>query len=159
MCMDIMEEEEEVSLMSAGNIPSEPSPNPEAIQEAARLLGKAKKPLIIVGGGAREAGEPLQELAELLQAPVGAFRQGRGIVSDEHYLSFTYPGANNLWAEADVVLAVGTRLKYPLMYWGVKDLPIIRVDIDPVEIDRLHSPTVAIVGDAYNVLTLSLIHI
>ena len=153
MCMDIMEEEEEVSLMSAGNIPSEPSPDPEAIQEAARLLGKAKKPLIIVGGGAREAGEPLQELAELLQAPVGAFRQGRGIVSDEHYLSFTYPGANKLWAEADVVLAVGTRLKYPLMYWGVKDLPIIRVDIDPVEIDRLHSPTVAIVGDAYNVLT------
>ncbi len=153
MCMDIMEEEEEVSLMPAGNIPSEPSPDPEAIQEAARLLGKAKKPLIIVGGGAREAGEPLQELAELLQAPVGAFRQGRGIVSDEHYLSFTYPGANKLWAEADVVLAVGTRLKYPLMYWGVKDLPIIRVDIDPVEIDRLHSPTVAIVGDAYNVLT------
>ena len=153
MCMDIMEEEEEVSLMPAGNIPSEPSPDPEAIQEAARLLGKAKKPLIIVGGGAREAGEPLQELAELLQAPVGAFRQGRGIVSDEHYLSFTYPGANKLWAEADVVLAVGTRLKYPLMYWGVKDLPIIRVDIDPVEIDRLHSPTVAIVGDAYDVLT------
>ena len=153
MCMDIMEEEEEVSLMPAGNIPSEPSPDPEAIQEAARLLGKAKKPLIIVGGGAREAGEPLQELAELLQAPVGAFRQGRGIVSDEHYLSFTYPGANKLWAEADVVLAVGTRLKYPLMYWGVKDLPIIRVDIDSVEIDRLHSPTVAIVGDAYDVLT------
>ena len=152
MCMDIMEQEEEVRITPPGKIPAEPSPDLEAIQKAAKLLGKAKKPLIIVGGGAREAGEALLELAEMLQAPVGAFRQGRGIVSDEHYLSFTYPGANQLWAEADVVLAVGTRLKYPLMYWGVKDLPIIRVDVDPEEIGRLHSPAVAIVGDSCDVL-------
>ena len=153
MCMDVMEQEEEVTVTPSGVVPAEPSPDPEAIQRAAKLLGNAKRPLIIVGGGAREAGEPLKELAEMLQAPVGAFRQGRGIVSDEHYLSFTYPGANRLWAEADVVLAIGTRLKYPLMYWGVEDLAIIRVDIDPEEVDRLHAPAVAIIGDAGEILT------
>jgi len=153
MCMDVMESEEEVTLIEPSDPPGQQPPDPEAIQRAAKLLGAAKRPLIIVGGGARDAGEPLRDLAEALQAPVGAFRQGRGIVSDEHYLSFTYPGANHLWAEADLVLAVGTRLKYPLMYWGVKDLPIIRVDIDPVEITRLHEPEVALVGDATETLT------
>ena len=152
MCMDVMEQEEEVTIVPPGVVPADSLPDQEAIQQAAKLLGKAKKPLIIVGGGGREAGLPLLELAEMLQAPVGAFRQGRGIVSDEHYLSITYPGANQLWAEADIVLAVGTRLKYPLMYWGVENLPIIRVDIDPEEIDRLHSPEVGIVGDASEVL-------
>ncbi len=153
MCMDVMESEEEVTLIEPSDPPGQQPPDPEAIQRAAKLLGAAKRPLIIVGGGARDAGEPLRDLAEALQAPVGAFRHGRGIVSDEHYLSFTYPGANHLWAEADLVLAVGTRLKYPLMYWGVKDLPIIRVDIDPVEITRLHEPEVALVGDATETLT------
>ncbi len=138
MCMDVMESEEEVTLIEPSDPPGQQPPDLDAIQRAAKLLGAAKRPLIIVGGGARDAGEPLRDLAEALQAPVGAFRQGRGIVSDEHYLSFTYPGANHLWAEADLVLAVGTRLKYPLMYWGVKDLPIIRVDIYPVDITRLH---------------------
>ena len=47
------------------------------------------------------------------------------IIDDRHYLSQTYPAGHRLWADADVVLAVGTRLKYPLMYWGLDgDIPV-----------------------------------
>ncbi len=152
MCMDVMEQTADVSLLPAATSDAPPALDEDAIDAAARLLGNAKKPLIIVGGGARHAGDALLALADMLQAPVGAFRQGRGIVSDRHYLSHTYPAANRLWADADAVLAVGTRLKYPLMYWGTKDLPIVRVDIDAKEITRLHTPAVGIHGDARQAL-------
>lgn len=153
MCMDVMELKEEVGVAAKAQTVPRPSVDSDAIERAARLLGSAKRPLIMVGGGAREAGEQLLELAMALQAPVGAFRQGRGIISDNHYLSHTYPAANRLWAEADAVLAVGTRLKYPLMYWGTKDLPIVRIDLDAEEITRHHEPQVAIQADAADALT------
>jgi len=148
MCMDVMEAEEEVDLGPVAKINPARETDPDLISKAAKILASAKRPLIMLGGGAREAGGEVLELAEALQAPVCAFRQGRGIVSDRHYLSHTYPAGNRLWADADAVLAIGTRLKYPLMYWGVEELPIIRIDIDPEEITRLHTPEVAILADA-----------
>ena len=153
MCMDVMELQEEVGVAARAQAVARPAVDSDAIERAAKLLGSAKRPLIMVGGGAREAGEELLELAMALQAPVGAFRQGRGIISDNHYLSHTYPAANRLWAEADVVLAVGTRLKYPLMYWGTQNLPIVRIDVDAEEITRIHDPQVAIEADAADALT------
>lgn len=129
-------------------------PDPELIEQAAGILGKAKRPLIMVGGGAVEAGAELLEIAEALQAPVVSHRQGKGIIDDRHYLSQTYPAGQRLWADADVVLAVGTRLKYPLMYWGLdSDIQIIRVDIDATEIDRVAKPAVGILADAKAAMT------
>ncbi len=152
MCMDVMEEVADVGDPTSASIPQDALADPDAIGRAADVLARAQQPLIVVGGGARDAGDALLAIAERLQAPVGAFRQGRGIVSDRHYLSLTYPGIHRLWKHADAVLAVGTRLKYPLMYWGHRDLPIVRVDIDPEEVTRLHTPEVGIVGDAACVL-------
>jgi len=124
-------------------------PDPDLVVRAAALLGKARKPLIMVGGGAVDAGPELLALAQALQAPVVSHRQGKGIIDDRNYLSQTYPAGHRLWADADVVLAVGTRLKYPLMYWGLDDdIQIIRVDIDPTEIDRVAQPAVGILADA-----------
>jgi acetolactate synthase-1/2/3 large subunit len=58
-----------------------------------------------------------------------------------------------LWAEADVVLAVGTRLQLQQMNWGVDaDLKIIRIDADPEEIDRIRRPAIGIIGDAAQAL-------
>jgi acetolactate synthase-1/2/3 large subunit len=58
-----------------------------------------------------------------------------------------------LWGEADVVLAVGTRLLNPMRQWGVdKKLQIVRVDADPDEPSRLQKPKVALVGDAAPIL-------
>ena len=133
---------------------SPPAPlDPDAMQAAAKLLGNAANPLIFVGGGALEASQEVAALAELIQAPVIASGSARGVLSSRHYLSHAWPAGHRLWKQADVVLAVGTRLQYPLASWGLDDgLKIIRLDVDPVEHNRLHPPAVSLVADAKTAL-------
>ena len=148
MPMDIMGQKAAVELLNP--VSYEPArPDPDLIDEAAKMLGRAKSPLIVIGGGVLGAGAELLELAEMLQAPVVSMGNGRGVVSDRHYLSVSGPAGHRLWQSADVVLAIGTRLVMPLTMWGTDDdLKIIRVDLDPVEIERIASPVLGIVGDA-----------
>ena len=121
----------------------------DAIEAAAKLLGAAERPLIIIGGGAMDAGEELGRVAEALQAPVAYHRSGLGALDTAHPLSVSVLPGMRLWAEADVVLAVGTRLQLQQMNWGVDaDLKIIRIDADPEEIDRIRRLAIGIVGDA-----------
>jgi len=125
----------------------------DAVQRAAKLLGTAERPLIMVGIGAQEASSQVTAIAEMLQAPVGAYRGGRGVLDSRHPLSVTLPLAHRLWAGADAVLAVGTRLQQPQQVWGLDDkLKIVRVDADPEEFDRVRPPAVGIVGRAAPVL-------
>src|SRR5580658_3144971 len=124
-----------------------------AIRKAAKLLGAAKRPLIICGGGAQGASEEVTALSAMLQAPVLGFRGGRGVLEAGDPLSVTLPPGRDLWAEADVVLAVGTRLLIQFRQWGVnRDAKIIRIDADPKEHNRLHKPTVALTGDSKPIL-------
>ncbi|MFZ3228076.1 MAG: thiamine pyrophosphate-dependent enzyme, partial [Xanthobacteraceae bacterium] len=82
-----------------------------------------------------------------------AYRRGRGVLDSRDPLSVTLPLGRDLWGEADVVLAVGTRLLTQLRQWGVdRELAIIRVDADPKEHNRLHKPAVALTGDAKPIL-------
>ena len=121
----------------------------DAVVAAAKLLGSAKKPLIVVGGGAQEASTEITELAELLQAPVTAFRMGHGVVDSRNPLSVTVPIGHHLWREADVVLGIGTRLQTQQLSWGVDDqMKIIRIDIDPKELNRIKEPDVGMIGYA-----------
>jgi acetolactate synthase I/II/III large subunit len=123
------------------------------VQQAAGLLDDAKRPLIVVGSGADDAGAELLAVAEVLQAPVVSVTSGWGVVSDRHYLGLRSVAGHRLWADADVVLAVGTRLLRPLTEWGVDEtLKLIRIDIDPNEMMRIHTPTVGIVSDARTAL-------
>jgi acetolactate synthase-1/2/3 large subunit len=85
----------------------------------------------------------------MLEAPVVSFTGGKGIVSDHHYLAQSALAGHELWRDADVVLAVGTRLHQPQVRWGIdNDLKLIRVDIDPTEITRIRRPSLGIVADA-----------
>lgn len=145
---DIMEQVAEVAFNEPHEYAAAPEPDADLLDRAARLLGKARKPLIVIGGGAADAGDVLLELAEMLQAPVVSHRHGKGVISDRHYLSLSYPAGHRLWPDADVVLAVGTRLKYPQMYWGTAGLDIVRIDIDAEEISRHGEPAVAIAAGA-----------
>ena len=132
---------------------AEPEPDQDAIRRAAQLLASSKRPMIFVGSGAIEAAEEIRLLAERLQAPVVAYRMGRGILDDRHPLSLTVTGAHRLWRDADVVLAVGTRLQIPQMNWGVDDdLNIVRVEIDPAEAARIRQPAVALIGRSRKIL-------
>jgi len=125
----------------------------DAVRDAAKRLGAARNPLIVCGGGAQDAAEEVTRLSAMLQAPVLAFRRGRGVLDSRDPLSVTLPLGHELWAEADVVLAVGTRLFMQYTAWGVDDeLAIIRVDADPEEPERVQPPAVALIGDAKPIL-------
>jgi acetolactate synthase-1/2/3 large subunit len=154
MAMDTLGVSTEVTLLDAVNGYPSPEPDGDAIDEAAKLLGKAKNPLIICGGGAAGAGGELLEIAEMLQAPVVSHRMGRGVVSDHHYLSQTLPVGHKLWPGVDVVLVVGSRAQQQLQVWGTdKNLKVVRIDIDPSQMVRYGRPAVGIVADAGKALT------
>jgi len=131
----------------------EPALDQEAIGRAVERLSGAKRPLIVVGGGAQDASAEVTALSRLLQAPVLAYRRGRGVLDSRSPFSVTLPLGRELWGEADVVLAVGTRLFQGFTQWGIDPgLAIIRVDADPEEPDRVARPAVALVGDAKPIL-------
>jgi len=137
--------------------PPSPTPPPpideDAIRDAAKRLGEAKRSLIIAGGGAQGAAVEVTELSRLLQAPVLSYRRGRGVLDSRDPLSVTLPLGRELWGEADIVLAVGTRLFYPFTQWGIDDeLAVIRVDADPEQPERFRRPAVALIGDAKPIL-------
>lgn len=129
--------------------PVRPEPDPEAVEAAARLLGAAERPLILAGGGALEAAPELRALAEMLQAPVVTYRRGRGLLPTTHPLAASMPVGNALWARADAVLGVGTRMHFAQSLWGTDpELKIVRLDIDAEEITRFRRPDVALEADA-----------
>jgi acetolactate synthase I/II/III large subunit len=81
------------------------------------------------------------------------YRRGRGTLDRRDPLSVTLPLGRDLWGEADVVLAVGTRLHIQFSQWGIdRDLTVIRIDADPAEHNRLHRPAVALTGEAKPIL-------
>jgi acetolactate synthase-1/2/3 large subunit len=126
-----------------------PCADPAAIAAAADLLAKARRPLIVVGGGALGAGPEVQAVAEMLQAPVSSFRRGRGVIPTTHPLAVSFTEGHALWKTADVVLGIGTRLYWQQSNWGVDDaLSVIRLDIDPDEIGRFRRPACGLLGDA-----------
>jgi acetolactate synthase-1/2/3 large subunit len=111
------------------------------------------RPLIVAGGGAQNASAEVTELARLLQAPVLAYRRGRGVLDSRDPLSVTLPLGRELWGEADVVLGIGTRLFYGFTQWGLdEELAVIRIDADPDEPARFARPAVALIGDAKPIL-------
>ena len=148
MAMDMMGEQSEVSLLPPESHTAL-APDSGQIELAAKQLCLAKRPMFVVGGGAQHASSEVLRLAEMLQAPVTFFRSGKGVIDERHYLSQSFPAGHRLWTDADVVLAIGTRLKYQQMYWGLdKNLKILRIDIDPIEINRISTPEIGIVADA-----------
>jgi len=135
-------------------LPVRPRPiDTDAIVAAAKLLGKAKRVMIVCGGGAQDASLEVTLLSAMLQAPVLGYRRGRGVLTSHDPFSVTLPLGHELWSEVDVVLGVGTRLVYPFTHWGLnKNLKIVRVDADPDEPARIRKPAVALVGDAAPIL-------
>jgi acetolactate synthase I/II/III large subunit len=127
-----------------------PLPDPDRIKDAAALVAGSKRPMIFVGSGAIHAREEILELAELIDAPVVAFRSGRGIVSNAHELGLTMAAAYKLWPRTDLMVGIGTRMELPTMFrWPYQPdgLKSVRIDIDPVEMRRL-TPDVAVIADA-----------
>jgi acetolactate synthase-1/2/3 large subunit len=156
MCWDTMAEQAEVAIAPPEAPPSEPGIDAEAVAAAVRLLAAAKRPLIMCGAGAQHAATEVELLAETLQAPVTAFRSGRGVVPEDHPLGVASVAARELWDDVDVLVGIGSRLEMPYLRWGdsmrYERKPshgpkVIRIDIDPAELQRFE-PDVGIVADA-----------
>jgi acetolactate synthase I/II/III large subunit len=127
-----------------------PPPDPDHIKAAAALIAASKTPMVFVGSGAIHAGDEILELAEMIDAPVVAFRSGRGIVSNAHELGLTMAAAYRLWPKTDLMIGIGTRLELATMSrWPYRPdgLKSVRIDIDPSEMRR-YTPDVAVVSDA-----------
>ena len=96
-------------------VPHAPRPVPpppidaDAVRRAAAILSRAQRPLIVIGGGALDAGDALRAVAEKLEAPVSSFRRGRGALPTTHRLAVSFTEGHRLWQDADAVLAVGTQ--------------------------------------------------
>ncbi len=147
--MDVWGRKTPIELPAAAAKPDPCPVDEEGVERAAKLLGTAQRPMIVVGGGAQGAGEHVLRIAEMLEAPVVAGRMGQGVIDGRHRLSVNFVAGYRFWAEADVVLAVGTRLQPQQMNWGTDDgLKIVRIDIDGEELDRQRRPEIGIIGDA-----------
>jgi sulfoacetaldehyde acetyltransferase len=142
-----------------------PSGGEDALTRAAAMLSEARNPVILNGAGVVLAGAipASKALAERLDAAVCVGYQHNDAFPGSHPLfagPLGYNGsraAMELIAEADVVLALGTRLNpfstlpgYGIDYWP-KDAKIIQVDINPDRIGLTKPVTVGIVGDARKV--------
>jgi acetolactate synthase I/II/III large subunit len=151
--IDVLPQRAQIPFQTVPSTPTVPIDD-DAVERAAKLLGAAKRPMIVVGGGALGAGAEVLAVAEMLQAPVISHRMGRGVVSERNPLSASIDVGYELWEDVDVVLGVGTRLQIQLNDWrsdaGIK---IVRIDIDPEEIGRFAAPAVGILGDAADALT------
>ena len=128
------------------------APDAGRISEAARMLAAAENPLIWAGGGtiSSEASDAVRNLAEHMQMPVIATAEAKGIISDRHPLSLgslwlrndTVAGENS---SHDLVLAVGTRLAFPMWLGGQQ---VIQIDVDGEELGRNYDNTFGVQGDA-----------
>jgi acetolactate synthase-1/2/3 large subunit len=140
------------------------------VKRAARLIGEAKRPVIISGHGVliSRASKELQEFAERTQIPVITTLLGLSSFPSGHVLNIGMPGMHGMAYsslaidESDLVIAIGMRFDDRVtgrISTFAPHAEVIHIDIDPAEIGKNVSPTVPIVGDVRHVLAQLLEHV
>ncbi len=156
------------ATVDEGDVPSLPAsgartlsratPDAASIEQALALLRAAERPVVVVGAAARYSVPPeaLATLAERAHLPVFTVEQARGLLADDHELSFGYAdvtlnAAARHIREADALLLIGKRLDWrigfgrpPAVAPGAR---IIQVEADPAEIGRNRAIDLGLVGD------------
>ena len=131
--------------------PMEIAPPPTSLQQAVELLSSAKRPVIIVGHGARFTMSSIIELAERLNAPVLTTFKAKGQISDHHPLGCGVLGrsgtpiASWFMNESDLLLVLGASFSNHTGIYPGK--PIIQVDFDPLALGKFHPVTVPVWGE------------
>jgi acetolactate synthase-1/2/3 large subunit len=138
-------------------IPRPASPDAAALDRLAARLAAARRPLIWLGGGARDGAAGARALADLGIGIVSS-TAGRGIVSEDHPSSLAAfgatPAAEKLYASCDLMLVVGSHLRSNETRTYTVKLPstLIRIDADPAARGRGYGDSEFILGDAASVL-------
>ena len=141
----------------------EPKPDPQKMEEAARLLRASRRPLLYLGGGCIAAGahEAALAFAEKARLPVTNTLLGKGSFPEQHELSVGMLGmhgtayANKAVVGCDLIMCVGARWDDRItgkLSEFCPDAVKIHVDIDPAENGKVLMPDVFIEGDALEVL-------
>ncbi|OGA25105.1 MAG: hypothetical protein A3I02_11625 [Betaproteobacteria bacterium RIFCSPLOWO2_02_FULL_67_26] len=136
-----------------------PAPEMDRVRAAVGLLSRARKPIIVAGGGvvASQAQAELVELAEKLQVPVATSLTAKGAILDTHPLSVGVAGtysracANQAVSEADLVFFVGCHAGGQVTAnWRIPapGTAVIQLDIDAAQLGRNYPNAVSLLGDA-----------
>ncbi len=152
---------DEVQTLPAGEaVPSGPegrlttleiSPPELALDQALELIGTAKRPVIIVGHGARFHREQVITLAERIGAPVITTFKAKGQIADDHPLACGVlgrsgtPVASWFMNEADLLIVLGASFSNHTGIYAGK--AIIQVDLDPLQLGKFHPVTVPVWGE------------
>ncbi|MFN8559736.1 MAG: thiamine pyrophosphate-dependent enzyme [Dehalococcoidia bacterium] len=136
------------------------------VRAAAALLMRAARPVIVAGNGVRlsAAREELRELAEVLDAPVTTTASGKGVFPETHPLAlgvfgtFGLEAANVVVGEADLIVAVGTKLgatdtarENPALLDPERQT-FVQIDVEPRHTSWSYPADAALVGDAGQVM-------
>ncbi|MGQ9050330.1 acetolactate synthase large subunit [Streptococcus oralis] len=152
------------------NLPSyQPTlePNDMQIKKILKQLSKAKKPVLLAGGGVSyaEAATELNEFAERYQIPVVTSLLGQGTIATNHPLFLGVGGmhgsfaANIAMTEADFMISIGCRFDDRLTgnpKTFAKNAKVAHIDIDPAEIGKIIRADIPVVGDAKKALQMLL---
>lgn len=154
----LSEEEERVAFPVKGSRKYTVVPDEESLEKAAELINGSERPVLLGGSGIchSECGDEVKAFVEKTGIPTLLMNNGRGTLSDDDPLSLWDGGLTGMLAAmsmADVVISAGIRLNWVLSYGQpMADARLIRIDIDPAEVDRNQPADVALVGDAGSVL-------
>ncbi len=138
-----------------------PGPDPEGIRDAVELIGKAERPLVVVGSGIANAGAhaALLAFAEATGIPVATTSTGKAAFPEDHRLSVGCIGragtghGNHAARRSDLVIGIGTHFSdIDTGGWTLFDIPnnakLVHVDIDTSELGRCYPTSVALTSDA-----------
>ncbi|MEE2881933.1 MAG: thiamine pyrophosphate-binding protein [Chloroflexota bacterium] len=136
-----------------------PEPSADSIGEAAQVISRSQRPVIVAGGGvtSSRAQQEVVELAEMLNIPVATSLNAKGTITDDHRLSVGVVGSYSRWcanrvvAEADLVIYIGSHTGSQVTNeWKVpaQGTPVIQIDIEPAELGRSYPNEVSLQGDA-----------
>lgn len=134
------------------------APPKEAVQDAIELIKKAKRPVIIMGHGAREHKKAVVGFAESLNAAVVTTFKGKGLIGDDHPLGSGVLGrsgtpiASWFMNEADLLIVFGASFSNHSGITPKK--PIIQIDFDPLALSKFHQVEVAVWGEISRTLEI-----
>jgi acetolactate synthase-1/2/3 large subunit len=154
---DVFPEDVPEPLAYRPTVSTRSAPDPQAVNEVARILTEARRPLIYAGQGVHyaRAWSALRELAEFLEAPVTTSLQGKSAFPEDHSLSLGSGGrslpkaVHHFLQNADVIFGIGcsfasSNFAVPMPQNKI----IIHATLDPADLNKSVPVDYALIGDA-----------
>ncbi len=134
------------------------SPPKEEIDNAIELIKKAKRPVVIIGHGAKDGSKEVMAFAEKIGAPAMTTFKAKGIISDKHPLvcgvlgKSGTPVSAHFMSKADLLIVFGASFA---RHTGISEsIPTIQIDYDPLALAKFNEITVRVLGEIKTTATI-----